>query len=122
MRLEAFEVATGKSLAGFQPTGSKGLIMSMFFSADGQWLVAGGGGGQNGIGFGGICLWRYRERDKNNKPLPPSFHKSVSVLREILPGLDGTSLVALGTQRELHAGRIEVWDLHGAAPALPMKK
>jgi WD40 repeat protein len=126
MRLEAFDVATGKSAAAFPIAGSKGMLMSMFFHPAGEWLVAAGGGGQNGIGFGGLCLWQYKLRDKANKPVPPLFHKSVCVLRDVVLGPDGSSVVAVGTLRDLTAGRIEVWDLSGktapSKPASPVKK
>jgi WD40 repeat protein len=126
MRIEAFDVATGKSLAAFLPTGSKGLVMSMFFHPDGDWLIAVGGGGQNGIGFGGLCLWQYKQRDKAGKPVPPIFHKSVCVLREAVLGPDNNTVLAVGNLRDLSAGRIEAWDLTGKAVPLqlaqPMKK
>jgi WD40 repeat protein len=117
MRLEAFDSATGKSSTAFLPQGSKGLVMSMFFHPDGQWLIAAGGGGQNGIGFGGICLWQHQQRDKSNKPVPPVYHKSSTILRDIVLSPDGNGLVAVGALRDLAAGRIEVWDLSGKAVA-----
>jgi WD40 repeat protein len=122
MRMEAFDVASGKSQAAFLPTGSKGLVMSMFFHADGDWLIAGGGGGQNGIGFGGLCLWPHKQRDQAGKPVPPFFHKSLCVLREVVLGLDHTSVLAVGTLRDLTAGHIEVWDLTGKVSPKPMTK
>jgi hypothetical protein len=117
MRLEAFDAATGKSRTHFHPSGSKGLLMSLFAHADGRWLVGGGGGGQNGVGFGNLCLWQPQAVDKNQKPVPPVVHKSVCVIREVLPSPDGGGLLAVGTQRELTSGRIEVWDLTGKAAA-----
>jgi len=122
MRLEAFDPATGKSTAAFVPQGTKGMIMSLLFTSDGQWLIGAGGGGQNGIGFGGLCLWQTQQRDKNNKPVPPLFHKSLTVLREAVISANGGSLYAVGAQRDLAAGRIEVWDLTGkAATPVPVK-
>ena len=118
MRLEAFDVDTGKSHAAFVPPGTKGMIMSMFFLADGGWLVAGGGGGQNGIGFGDLCLWQPGQTGKDGKPVPPVAHKSMSVVREVVLNTDGTSVIAVGMQKDLAAGRIEIWDLTGA----PVKK
>jgi WD40 repeat protein len=122
MRIEAFDTGTGKSSAAFLPQGSKGMIMSLFFHPDGQWLIGAGGGGQNGIGYGGLCLWPYLQRDKSNKPVPPVFHKSLSVIRGIALSADGQSVLAVGAQRDLAAGRIEVWDLTGKAPGpMPVK-
>jgi WD40 repeat protein len=116
-RLEAFDVATGKSMAAFTVSGSKGLLMSMVFHPDREWLIAAGGGGQNGIGYGEIFLWAPGQRDKTGKPVAPVFHKSPSVLREVVLTSDGRTALAVGTQRELTAGRIEVWDLTGKEPA-----
>src|SRR5262249_10797646 len=113
MRLEAFDAATGKSRAAFVPPGTKGLVMSMFFMADGGWLVAGGGGGQNGIGFGGLCFGQPGHNGKDGKPPAPVAHKSMSVIREVVPNSDGASVIAVGMQKDLAAGRIEIWDLTG---------
>jgi WD40 repeat protein len=119
MRLEAFDAVTGKSLAGFTLAGSKGLLQSMRFSLDGQWVVAGGGGGQGGNCWGGICLWQPRQLAKDKKPVPPAFHKSSTVIREVLLAPGHKNLLALGMQRDLNAGRIEDWDLTGTAAAAP---
>jgi WD40 repeat protein len=119
MRLEAFDAATGKSLVSFTPPGTKGLLMSLYFHPDGDWLVGGGGGGQNGVGFGNLCLWRHKAVDPTKKPVPPLVPKSVCVIREVLPGLDNTTVLAFGTQSTLTSSRIEVWDLSGKAAAGP---
>ena len=38
-------------------------------------------------------------------------HASEIVIREVLPVPDGATLLALGSLRDLTAGRIDVWDL-----------
>jgi WD40 repeat protein len=111
--LEAFDAATGKSLAASPLSGSKGMLMSMVFHPQGNWLIAGGGGGQNGVGFGEICLWDYGRRDKAGKRIPPVHHKTPTVVREVIITPDGCSVVAVGMQREMNAGRIELWNLSG---------
>jgi WD40 repeat protein len=118
MRLESFDVGTGKSQAASVPPGTKGLIMSMLFLPDNGWLVAGGGGGQNGVGFGDLCFWQPGQIGKEGKPVAPVAHKSVSVIREVVLNSDGNSVIAVGMQKDLAAGRIEVWDLTGG----PAKK
>jgi WD40 repeat protein len=115
MRVESFDVATGKGLAAFVLPGTKGLIQSMFFLAGSGWLVAAGGGGQNGVGHGDLCFWQPGQSGKDGKPISPVAHKSLSIIREVLSSPDGASLIAIGSQTELAAGRIEVWDLAGEA-------
>jgi hypothetical protein len=120
MRIEAFDTATGKSLAAHHPPDSKGMLMSMFLHDGGPWMIAAGGGGQNGVGFGGICLWDPKRVDKDKKPVAPVHHKSPLVIRGIVPNSDGKSLLTVGTLKEINAGRIEVWGW--TEPVLPSKK
>jgi hypothetical protein len=95
----------------------KGMLQTLLFDANGQWLFAAGGGGQAGAaGIGSLWAWNPRQLDKDGKPAAPVIHPSAIVIRELLPNIDGQSLLAVGMQRDLTAGRIEVWDLSGPAP------
>ena len=124
MRLEVFDAATGKSLAAFQDASkAKGMLTTLCFLPGTDWLAAAGGGGQAGAaGIGSLWLWNYRQLDKDKKPVQPVVHKSEPVVREVLPGPDGKTLVTVGMLRDINAGRIEVWNLTGAAqPPAPLK-
>jgi WD40 repeat protein len=121
MRLEAFDPATGKSLAAFMAA-PKGMLTTLLFHAGGDWVIAAGGGGQAGsAGIGSIWLWNRKPLDKDKKPVAPLTHKSDSVVREVLVSPDGGTLYTVGMQRDLVAGRIEVWDLTGKAPVAAAK-
>jgi WD40 repeat protein len=110
MRLEAFDPATGKSVAVFMNT-AKGMLTTLFFHPAGDWVVAGGGGGKAGSsGIGSLWLWPYRQRGKDGKLLLPMPQQTAIVVREVLPNLDGTGLLAVGMLNDVTAGRIEVWD------------
>ena len=118
MRLEIFATATGKSVAAFLTPGFKGLLNAMTFHADGAWLMAGGGGGQLGsAGIGSVCLWNHRERDKAGKMVAPVMLKGVAVVRDVVLSTDGATLYIVGMERDLTAGRVEIWDLTGTEPA-----
>jgi WD40 repeat protein len=114
MRLEAFDTATGKSLAAFMNV-HKGMLTTMRFHPAGDWVAAGGGGGKAGSsGVGSLWLWQPGQVGKDGKPVPPIMHASAVVIREMLFSPDGTSLLAVGMLNDVAAGRIEVWDLSGA--------
>jgi WD40 repeat protein len=128
MRLESFNPATGNSLMNFM-VGPKGLLTTLFFSADGGWAVAAGGGGKAGAsGIGSLWLWNFRKQ-KDGKRMPPLTYQSPIVVREVLPAPDGNSLLAVGMLNDVFAGRIDVWgpDLSPSAtgsarPAVPKKE
>ncbi len=120
MRLEAFDAATGKSLAAVMGP-SKGFLNAITFLPSGDWLVAGGGGGQAGsAGVGSLWFWDYRRRGKDGKPVPPVEHRSDAVIRDLAVSPDGSRVLCAGMFRDVTAGRIDVWDLTGK-PA-PVKK
>jgi WD40 repeat protein len=122
MRLEAFDPASGKSLAALMGA-PKGLLTTLCFHPAGDWLLAGGGGGKAGSsGIGSLWLWNSRRRDKESKPVLPVMQQSAIVVREVLPGLDGTNLLAVGMLNDISAGRIEVWDLTAPPAPHPPKK
>jgi len=111
MRLETFDAATGKGRAAFM-SAPKGMLTSLAFHPAGDWLIAGGGGGQaGGAGIGSLWLWNPRRLGKDHKPAPPLTHGSEIVIREVLPAPDGVTVLALGMLRDLTAGRIDVWAL-----------
>jgi len=119
MRLEALDAATGKSVAAFMGA-PKGMLNSLVFHPGGDWLIAGGGGGQAGsAGVGSLWLWNRRPLAKSRKAAPPVMHKSDIVIRQVLPGPGAAGVLAVGMLRDLTAGRIEVWDLTG--PPAPAK-
>jgi WD40 repeat protein len=127
MRIEAFDAESGKSMAAFMGT-PKGMLQILMFHPNCEWLFAAGGGGQAGAaGIGSLWAWKPRQLDKDGKPAPPLIHPSAVVIRELLVNVDGKSLLAIGMQRDLTAGRIEIWDLTSAPPAkepkpVPAKK
>jgi WD40 repeat protein len=119
MRIEAFDAGTGKSIAAFMGA-PKGMLNTLYFHPDGEWLFAAGGGGQAGsAGIGSLWAWNPRRLDKDGKPAAPIIHPSAIVIRELLLNSDGKSLLAVGMQRDLTAGRIELWDIAGTPPAAP---
>jgi hypothetical protein len=125
MRLEVFDVATGKSVAAFQNNTHKGMLTTS--NIHGDMLFAGGGGGKAGdSGVGSLWQWNYKQRDKDGKPVVPVMQTSELVAREVVPSVDGKTLYVAGMLKEVTAGCIEVWDLTSsmkpdAMPA-PMKK
>jgi len=127
MRIEAFDAESGKSMAAFMGA-PKGMLQTLMFHPNGEWLFAAGGGGQTGAaGIGSLWAWKPRQLDKDGKPAPPLIHPSAVVIRELLVNVDGRSLLAIGMQRDLTAGRIEIWDLTSAPPVkgpkpVPAKK
>jgi WD40 repeat protein len=125
MRIEAFDAATGKSVAAFMGA-PKGMLNTMAFLPDSPWILAAGGGGQaGGAGIGSLWAWNPKQREKDGKPSAPVIRQSAVVIRQLIFNVDEKSLLAVGMQRDLIAGRIEVWDLTGASPApkpAPIKK
>jgi WD40 repeat protein len=117
MRLEVFDVVTGKSLAALMGA-PKGMLLTLLFQPGGDWLIAGGGGGQAGsAGVGSLWLWNDRQLDKDRKPVPPVMRPTAIVVREVLLNQTGDTLLAVGMQRDLTAGRIEAWELTPPATA-----
>ncbi|HEV3257003.1 MAG TPA: PQQ-binding-like beta-propeller repeat protein [Gemmataceae bacterium] len=115
MRLEAFDSATGKSIAAFM-NAPKGMLNTIVFHPGSDWVIAAGGGGQAGsAGIGSLWLWNHRRRGKGRKPASPVMHKSDIVIRQVVLCPDGANVLAVGMLRDLTAGRIEVWDLTGQA-------
>jgi WD40 repeat protein len=115
MRLEAFDAENGKSRFAFMST-PKGMLTTMLLHPKGDWLLAAGGGGQAGsAGIGSLWLWNPRLLDKERKPVPPVMHATEIVVRGLLVTPDGKSLLAVGMQRDLTAGRIQHWELSGKA-------
>jgi WD40 repeat protein len=122
MRIEAFDAVSGKSMATFMGA-PKGMLQTMICHPDGDWFFAAGGGGQAGAaGIGSLWAWKPGQLDKDGRPAPPVIHPSAVVIRELLLNADGKSLLAVGMQRDLTAGRIEIWDLTNSAPLANARK
>jgi len=116
MRIEAFDTATGKSVAAFMGA-PKGMLTTTLFHPTAPWVLAGGGGGQAGsAGIGSLWAWNPRQLDRDGKSTAPVIHPSAIVIRDLVLSPDGNTLLAIGMQRDLTAGRIEIWDLTGKPP------
>lgn len=112
MKIETFSLETGKPVAGFLLEKSKGVLYSLQVHPAGRWLVAAGGGGGTGTGGSGtLCLWDYAARGADGKPVAPLLFPSAMVIRDCVLSADGSQALAVGMEKGVLAGRIEVWDL-----------
>lgn len=115
MRLEVFEVATGKSVAAFMNPAHKGMLTTLCLHPAGEYLLAGGGGGKAGdSGVGSLWVWDHRRKDKDGKPAAPAMQASEVVARDVVAGPDGKTLLSVGMFKDVTAGRVEVWELGDA--------
>src|SRR5262249_50190655 len=120
MRLEVFDLASGKSLAAFMNPAHKGMLATL--SNHGETLFAGGGGGKAGdSGVGSLWQWPCMQRDKDGRHVAPLMQPCEIVAREVAPSADGKTLYVAGMLKDVTAGRIEVWDLTANAEP-PAKK
>jgi WD40 repeat protein len=112
MRIEVFDVETGKSVHAVTLEKSKGLLTGMLVDPSGRWLAAtGGGGGAGAGGSGTLCFWDYRARDGEGKPVAPVIHPSVMVCRDLVFAPGGGRVLVVGMEKSVTAGRIELWEL-----------
>jgi WD40 repeat protein len=116
MRLEIFDVTTGKSVTAFQNNTHKGMLTTL--SVHGDILFAGGGGGKAGdSGVGSLWEWNFKQRDKEGMAVAPAMQASEVVARAVVPSEDGKILYVAGMLKDVTAGRTEVWDLTSATKA-----
>jgi WD40 repeat protein len=114
MRLEVFNVATGKSVTAFQNNAHKGMLTTL--SVHGDTLFAGGGGGKAGdSGVGSLWRWRIQLPDKDGAAVAPLMQASEVVAREVVPSVDGKTLYVAGMLKDVTSGCIELWDLTDTA-------
>jgi len=112
MRLEWFDTASGKPVHGCLVEKSKGIVYAMAVHPGGRWVAAaGGGGGAGNGGSGALCFLEPGGRGPDGKPAPPRAFPSAAVLRDLAFIPDGSRLLAVGMEKGIQNGRIELWEL-----------
>ncbi len=112
MQVLEFDAATGKALHQFSLEKSKGVLCGLTPLPDGRWLAGCGGGGGGGAGGSGtLFLWDSVGRDDAAKPLAPLIYPTAMVARDLTATAGGKTLILVGMEKSITAGRVEWWDL-----------
>ena len=112
MKIEVFDLETGKNVHGFLLEKSKGVLSAMAVHPEGRWLAAAGGGGGAGTGGSGtLCLWDHAARGADGKPAAPLLFQTPMVVRGLVFSADGAQALLVGMEKGVMAGRVEVWSL-----------